>query len=141
MGRCYLELGAFDKSRENGEKAMNLASEAKDMTWYLNASVLVALSEAKSEDWNSALQSYERSLEIAKIVHDNVAEEAITKALEEVNQKIVEELKSKESCAEGGGEMNKDGSSEEEDNKNDSLKEDGDPDNEENQEDEESVAD
>ena len=45
MGRCYLELGAFDKSRENGEKAMNLASEAKDMTWYLNASVLVALSE------------------------------------------------------------------------------------------------
>ena len=70
-----------------------------------------------------------------------MAEEAITKALEEVNQKIVEELKSKESGAEGGGEMNKDGSSEEEDNKNDSLKEDGDPDNEENQEDEESVAD
>ena len=50
----------------------------------------------KSEDWKAALQSYERSLEIAKIVHDSIAEEAITKALKEVNEKIVEELKSKE---------------------------------------------
>ena len=45
MGRCYLELGQFDKARENGEKAMNLASEVKDMPWYLNASIVVAQAE------------------------------------------------------------------------------------------------
>ena len=47
MGKCYLELQEFDLAREVGEKATNLASEVKDMTWYLNSSVLVARAEGE----------------------------------------------------------------------------------------------
>ena len=42
------------------------------------------------------MQSFERSLEIAKIVKDEFAEAAIKKALEDVNQQIVDDLKPKE---------------------------------------------
>ena len=45
MGTCFFELGQFEKARSVGEKAMTESGEAKDMTWYLNASVLVARSE------------------------------------------------------------------------------------------------
>lgn len=48
MGKCYLELKEFDLAREVGEKAISLASEVKDMTWYLNSSVLVAQAEGKT---------------------------------------------------------------------------------------------
>ena len=42
MGKCYLELKEFDLAKEVGERAVTLAGEVKDMTWYLNSSVLVA---------------------------------------------------------------------------------------------------
>ena len=45
MGKCYLELKEFDLAKEVGERAVSLASEVKDMTWYLNSSVLVAQAE------------------------------------------------------------------------------------------------
>lgn len=48
MGKCYLELKEFDLAREVGEKAVSLASEIKDMTWYLNSSVLVAQAEGNT---------------------------------------------------------------------------------------------
>lgn len=47
MGKCYLELKEFDLAKEVGERAVSLASEVKDMTWYLNSSVLVAQAEGK----------------------------------------------------------------------------------------------
>lgn len=50
----------------------------------------------KLGDFTAAVQSFERSLEIAKLVHDEFAEAAIKKALEDVNQKIVDNLKPKE---------------------------------------------
>lgn len=50
----------------------------------------------KLGDFTSAVQSFERALEMAKIVKDEFAEAAIKKALEDVNQKIVNDLKPKE---------------------------------------------
>ncbi len=38
------------------------------------------------------MQSFERSLELAKLLDDDASQLAITKALEEVNALIVEEL-------------------------------------------------
>lgn len=52
------------------------------------------------------MQSFERSLEIAKIVHDEFAEAAVKKALEDVNQKIVDDLKPKEEAAREEEEQN-----------------------------------
>ena len=41
----------------------------------------------------SAVQSFERSLELAKVLDDEASQEAIKKALDEVNTKIVGEIK------------------------------------------------
>lgn len=43
----------------------------------------------KNGDLQAAASSFEESLEIAKALGDNVAEQAIRKALDEVNEKIV----------------------------------------------------
>ena len=41
----------------------------------------------------SAVQSFERSLELAKVLDDELSQEAIKKALDEVNMQIVGEIK------------------------------------------------
>ena len=41
----------------------------------------------------SAVQSFERSLELAKVLDDEVSQEAIKKALDEVNLRIAGEIK------------------------------------------------
>ena len=43
----------------------------------------------KNDELQAAASSFEESLEIAKALGDNVAEQAIRKALDEVNEKIV----------------------------------------------------
>ena len=41
----------------------------------------------------SAVQSFERSLELAKVLDDELSQEAIKKALDEVNMQIAGEIK------------------------------------------------
>ena len=41
----------------------------------------------------SALESFERSLELAKVLDDELSQEAIKKALDDVNMKIAGEIK------------------------------------------------
>ena len=89
IGRCHLELGQYVDAKDNGRKALEAAKEGDDKTWKLHASVLVAQSEVKNGELQAAASSFEESLEIAKALGDNVAEHAIRKALDEVNQKIV----------------------------------------------------
>ena len=48
---------------------------------------------AKLGDLQSAVQSFERSLELAKLLDDELSQEAIKKALDEVNAQIVGEIK------------------------------------------------
>ena len=51
------------------------------------------MSTAKLGDLPSAVQSFERSLELAKVLDDELSQEAIKKALDEVNAQIVGEIK------------------------------------------------
>lgn len=46
------------------------------------------------------MQSFERSLELAKLQDDEASQDAIKKALEEVNTCIVEELKPRDEAEE-----------------------------------------
>ncbi|CAG2212974.1 TTC25 [Mytilus edulis] len=86
IGRCHLELNQYVDARDNGRKALEAAKEAEDDTWKLHASVLVAQSEVKNGELQAAASSFEESLQIAKDLEDNVAEQAIKKALDEVNE-------------------------------------------------------
>ena len=51
---------------------------------------------AKLGDLQAALQQFEQSFELAKLIEDLPSQEAIKKALEEVNTHIVDELKPQE---------------------------------------------
>ncbi|XP_072032097.1 outer dynein arm-docking complex subunit 4-like isoform X3 [Amphiura filiformis] len=93
IGRCHLELGNHQEARDFGEKSLEAAREAEDNVWQLNASVLIAQSEVKLGDLQDAIESFERALEMAKVQGDEPAQKAISKALEELNQKIVQGIK------------------------------------------------
>lgn len=45
---------------------------------------------AKKQQYNSAVDSFERALDFAKLQEDDDAENAIKKALKEVNEKIAQ---------------------------------------------------
>ncbi len=69
IGRCYLELGNNDKACEYGNKSLNAAKEINDEIWQLNATVLIAQSEAKMGDIDnmcSAIGHFETSLGMTK---------------------------------------------------------------------------
>ncbi|XP_064646279.1 outer dynein arm-docking complex subunit 4-like isoform X2 [Lineus longissimus] len=93
IGRCYLELGEYSKSRDYGERSLEKAHDTDDDIWQLNASVLIAQSEVKLGELEAACDSFERSLEMARLQGDEPAERAIKKALEDVNRKIVEDAR------------------------------------------------
>ncbi|KAL4217492.1 hypothetical protein ACF0H5_023941 [Mactra antiquata] len=93
IGRCYLEIGKYSDARDYGEKSLMAAREADDDGWQLHACVLVAQSEVKLCDYQAAADSFEKALELARRQNDDAAEQAITKALDEVNEKIVKGVK------------------------------------------------
>ncbi|XP_078497536.1 outer dynein arm-docking complex subunit 4 [Lissotriton helveticus] len=93
IGRCYLELANSEVARDYGEKSMAAAEEAEDVEWQLNASVLVAQAEVQLKDFKSAVTNFEKSLERAKLLHNEAAEHAIKTALKEANKGIVQQLK------------------------------------------------
>ncbi|KAJ1135848.1 hypothetical protein NDU88_002277 [Pleurodeles waltl] len=96
IGRCYLELSNSEVARDYGEKSMAAAEEAEDIEWQLNASVLVAQAEVQLKDFKSAVTNFEKSLERAKLLHNEAAEHAIKIALKEANKGIVEQLKAQQ---------------------------------------------
>lgn len=99
LGRCQLELNEHQAARELGEKSLTAAREAQDHMWQLNASVLIAQAESKLGELAPALQSFERSLELAKLLEDTESQTIIKKAMEEINSRIVEEMKPDEGDA------------------------------------------
>ena len=69
IGRCYLELGNNQKACEFGNKSLEAAKKINDETWQLNATVLIAQSEAKMGDIDnmiSAIEHFEKSLEMTR---------------------------------------------------------------------------
>ncbi|XP_041371990.1 outer dynein arm-docking complex subunit 4-like [Gigantopelta aegis] len=93
IGRCHLELHHYDTAKQFGEKSLTAAEEANDTVWQLQASVLIAQSEVKLGDLQAALASFEKSMDFAKLQEDVSAQNAIKKAMEDVNNRIVQSLK------------------------------------------------
>ncbi|XP_050406246.1 outer dynein arm-docking complex subunit 4 [Patella vulgata] len=96
VGRCHLELTQYTEARHFGEKSLAAAEEAADLMWQLQASVLLAQSQVKLNELQSALESFEKALDLAKLQGDKAAESAIQKAIIDVNKRIAREVKEKE---------------------------------------------
>ncbi|XP_055881298.1 outer dynein arm-docking complex subunit 4-like isoform X2 [Biomphalaria glabrata] len=90
IGRCYLELGQSRSAKEYGERALQSAVEAQDDRWKLHALVLISQAEVKSQRLSSALISFEKAYEVAGLLMDEEAQDAITKAMNEVNMKVLD---------------------------------------------------
>ncbi|XP_067928491.1 outer dynein arm-docking complex subunit 4-like [Watersipora subatra] len=88
IGRCYLESGRFDVARGYGERALEAAHEAHDDEWKLHAGVLIAQALVKLQDYKGAAKSFEEALELSRDMNDEVAENAIKSALNDVNKKM-----------------------------------------------------
>ena len=101
IGRCHLELKQYDDAHDYGEKALATAKEIDDNVWQLNASVLIAQSEMKMDDLPAAIESFERSLKLAEAVKDHASREAIGKALEDLNSRLVQTVERDDEEEEG----------------------------------------
>ncbi|XP_077171428.1 outer dynein arm-docking complex subunit 4 isoform X2 [Paroedura picta] len=93
IGRCYLEIEKAAEAREYGERSLACAEEEGDIEWQLNAGVLVAQAQVKLEDFHSAVTHFEKALEKAKRIHNDMAQQAIIIALDEANKGFIKELK------------------------------------------------
>lgn len=87
IGRCYLELGDCEKAVHNGITSLEEATKANDEVWQLNASVLIAQAQVKEEDYAKAIVSFKKASVLAKRLNDQAAQDAVAKALEDVNIK------------------------------------------------------
>ena len=47
IGRCHLELNDATEAKQYGDRSLEVALEANDSLWQLNAKILVAQSESK----------------------------------------------------------------------------------------------
>ncbi|XP_063259932.1 outer dynein arm-docking complex subunit 4 [Prinia subflava] len=92
IGRCYLELGKADVAQDYGQRSLQAADEEGDVEWQLHATVLVAQAQVKLKDYPSAILSFERALEKAKLVPSEAAQNAIIEALDNVSKSFIVEL-------------------------------------------------
>ncbi|PVD37390.1 hypothetical protein C0Q70_04389 [Pomacea canaliculata] len=88
IGRCYLELRLYTKAREYGQRSLEAAQQAGELSWQLHGRVLIAQAEVKLEEYESALSSFMKSLELSATLQDHSAEGAIRKAMLEVKAKL-----------------------------------------------------
>jgi len=88
IGRCHLEMGSYDEARSYGEESLKTAEEAEDEVWQLNASVLIAQADVKLDDLDRALSSFDKSMNLAKSLDDEAAQNAISKAIRDVKSQI-----------------------------------------------------
>ncbi|CAH1774091.1 unnamed protein product [Owenia fusiformis] len=93
IGRCNFELSKLEDAMNYAEKAMATAREAKDEVWQLNTTILIAQVQVKQKELDGALQSFELALDLAKVQGDDTAEQAITRAIQNINEEIVRGLK------------------------------------------------
>ncbi|NXK70248.1 TTC25 protein, partial [Sylvietta virens] len=77
IGRCYLELGKAEVAQDYGQKSLQSADEEGDVEWQLHATVLVAQAQVKLKNYPSAIMTFERALEKAKLVPSEVAQNGI----------------------------------------------------------------
>ncbi|XP_046329554.2 outer dynein arm-docking complex subunit 4-like [Haliotis rufescens] len=121
IGRCHLELREYADAKNYGEKSLAASEDAQDMVWQLQATVLIAQAQVKLSDLQGALVSFEKAMDLAMVQDDRSAEVAIKKAIDEVNNKIVQSLKAEK---EGGASQEKTGEEtgeEQDDNQDDNM--------------------
>ena len=64
IGRCHLEMGRYEVSKDYGQKSLECAEKINDEVWQLNATVLIAQSEAKmgtAENLTSAIENFKKA--------------------------------------------------------------------------------
>jgi tetratricopeptide (TPR) repeat protein len=69
IGRCHLEIGDYEVARDYGNKSLECAKRINDEIWQLNATVLIAQSEAKMntvESVQSAIENFEKAIKMSK---------------------------------------------------------------------------
>lgn len=69
IGRCHLELGSYDEAKDYGKQSLACAEDIRDDVWQLNATVLIAQSEAKLgsiEDLDNAIVNFEKAHRMAE---------------------------------------------------------------------------
>lgn len=91
IGRCELELGKYEVSKDYGKRSLKCAENIDDEVWQLNATVLIAQSEVKIgtlSSLNSAVENFQKALKMTEKQNDNNAGNAITKALNDCHQKL-----------------------------------------------------
>ncbi|XP_021376018.1 tetratricopeptide repeat protein 25-like isoform X2 [Mizuhopecten yessoensis] len=95
LGNCFLVLGQYEYAREAARRSVEAAEEALDWNYQLQSSVLLGVAEVKLRQYHAAFNTFERAMDQARMQGDNKAETAIRDALNDVNDKIVEELKTR----------------------------------------------
>ncbi|NXE14158.1 TTC25 protein, partial [Lophotis ruficrista] len=77
IGRCYFELNKVEPARNYGQKSLQAAEEAGDVECQLAATVLMAQAQVKLKAYRSAILSFEKALEKARLIHNRAAQKAI----------------------------------------------------------------
>lgn len=95
IGNCFLVLGQYEYAREAARRSVEAAEEALDWNYQLQSSVLLGVVEVKLRQYHAAFNTFERAMDQARMQGDTKAETAIRDALNDVNDKIVEELKTR----------------------------------------------
>ncbi|KAK3106467.1 hypothetical protein FSP39_020556 [Pinctada imbricata] len=94
IGNCFLVLGQYKFAMEAALRSLGAAEEAVEWSYQLQALVLLGVAEVKLKSFTNAINTFERARDQARMQGDIKAEEAITEAIHDVNDKIMDELKS-----------------------------------------------
>lgn len=93
IGNCFLVLGQYKFAMEAAHRSLKAAEEAVEWSYQLQSLVLLGVAEVKLKHYTNAINTFERAREQARMQGDNKAEEAITEALNDVNTKMIEEMR------------------------------------------------
>lgn len=95
IGNCFLMMKIYEYAHESGLKSLKSANEADDQRLQLQSLVLTAVAEVNLMKYKEAYQHFEDALERAKVLDDKRAQDAMTRALVDVNKKMVTQMKKK----------------------------------------------
>lgn len=95
IGNCFLALGDFEYAKDAAKKSLEAAEEAVEWSYQLQSCVLMGVAEVKLKQYHAAFNTFEKALDQARLQGDEKAEDAIREALQDVNDRIVEEMRTK----------------------------------------------
>ncbi|KAK3771615.1 hypothetical protein RRG08_047873 [Elysia crispata] len=90
---CFLQLHHYRFAHDAASKALAAAEEANDSLYLMQASVLQGAIQVKLQYFEKAYGSFEKAMDHAKLRDDKRAQQAITEALAELNEKMAKQAK------------------------------------------------